>query len=117
MRYHSLDIYKYKATHVLPVLGLYEQQILTYMFKTIRGYGSETMLFNRNITRTGRNTRQADNIEVLRCRLELTKQRIGYAGPIEFNKLPSYLKNITIISTFKHELKHYLLQNIETLLI
>lgn len=117
MRYHSLDIYKYKATHVLPVLGLYEQQILTYMFKTIRGYGSETMLFNRNITRTGRNTRQADNIEVLRCRLELTKQRIGYAGPMEFNKLPSYLKNITIISTFKHELKHYLLQNIETLLI
>lgn len=117
IRYPTHDLYKDIAKHILPVRGLYKYQILMHMFKSIRGLSSGTMTFNRNIARTGRNTRQADNIEVTRCRLDLTKQRIGYAGPFEFNKLPAYLKNIPTIAPFKKELKQYLFQNLETLLI
>lgn len=88
-----------------------------YIFKALRGIGSTTITFRQNGTITGRNTRQADHIEVSRCRLDLTKQRIGFAGPNEYNKLPSSLRNISAVATFKRSLKNYLLQNLETLLI
>lgn len=81
LRYPTLDLFKYKATNVMPVRGLYKQQILLYMFKKQMGIGARTMEFSHNRMRTGRNTRQADNLVVSRCRLDLTKQRMGFAGP------------------------------------
>lgn len=117
IRYPSLSLYTFKATNILPIYGLYKQHISVYIFKSIRGIRSGSMIFNQNISRTARNTRQADNIDVVRCRLDLTKQRITYAGPNIFNSLPASVKNTSVISTFKLNIKSHLLQNLETLLM
>lgn len=116
LRYSTLSLYKDKAKNILPIRGIYKQQLLLYVFRSICDFGSRSVIFNQNYMRTGRNTRQAGNLETTRCRLDLTKQRIGFAGPNEFNNLPNNLKTITAISTFKCNLKIYLLENLETLL-
>lgn len=117
LRYSTVDLYKLKAKNVLPVRGLYLQQLCLYVFKATRGISSSSIRFNQNSFITGRLTRQSENFIVCRCRLELTKQRITFAGPSEFNKLPYDLRNVSILSTFKQQLKSYLLQNLESLLV
>lgn len=57
--------------------------------------------------------KQATNLNIVHCRLELTKQRIRFSGPSEYNKLPNNLKKNSVLSTFKAKLKNYLLNNLE----
>lgn len=116
LRHSTVDLFKTYATNILPVRGLYKQQLLLHVFKSINGIGSHTTQFHQNISHTGRSTRQAQNLRVVRCRLELTKQRISFAGPNNYNQLPDSLKNINVLSNFKTHLKQYLLQNVEILL-
>lgn len=116
LRFNTIDLYRNYAKTILPIRGLYKQQLLTYVFKCIKGYGSHTIQFDRNLTYTHRVTRQAMDLKVERCRLELTKQKVTYAGANEYNQLPNDLKNISALSTFKTNLKRYLLNNVEILL-
>lgn len=116
-RYSTLDLFKIHAKNILPIQGLYKQKILMYVFKTTRGNDQHSIQFSQNIVRTRRNTRQALNFSSVRCRLDLTKQRIAYAGPHVYNELPVNLRGIQVLSTFKDRIKHYLIENIETLLI
>lgn len=116
-RYPSLNLYRHISKDVLPIYGLYKQQISIYMFKSLQGIGSGSTIFSRNIAITGRHTRQGGNIAAARCRLDITKQRIKYSGPSIYNSLPVNIKNTTGISSFKKLLKDHLLQNLETLLI
>lgn len=117
VRYSTLDLFKTHAKNILPIRGLYKQKVLLYVFKTIRTNSHHLVQFTNNLTRTQRVTRQSANLSSVRCRLDLTKQRISYAGPHEYNNLPVTLRNIQTISTFKSEIKNYLLQNLETLLM
>lgn len=117
LRYSTLDLFKIHAQNILPIHGLYKQRVLLYVFKTLRMNGNHLIQFTQNLTRTQRVTRQAANLSSVRCRLDLTKQRIAYAGPHEYNDLPVHLRNIQVLSTFKNEIKKYLLENLETFLI
>lgn len=116
LRFSTFDLYKHKAINVLPIRGLYKQQLLLYVFKSTRSMNSTSLQFNQNIVRTGRETRHAGDLQIVFCRIDITKQRIGFAGPSEYNKLPVSLKNLSSISTFKQNLRSYLLENLETLL-
>lgn len=116
LRFPTINLYREYVRNILPIRGLYQQQLLVHVFKSIQGIGPHTFTFNRNITSTFRLTRQAMHLQVRRCRLELTKQRIAYSGPNEYNQLPQELKNIEILSTFKLHLKQHLLDNLEILL-
>lgn len=116
LRYPTVQLYTGKAVNILPVRGIYKQQLLLYVFQSLREFPGRLIQFRRNIERSGRNTRQANNLVVKRCRLEVTKQCIGFVGPSEYNILPEALKNILTVSSFKQQLKMHLLQNIEDLL-
>lgn len=117
IRYSTMDLFQIHAKNVLPVRGLYKHKLLMYIFKTIRENVHHPIQFTQNVVRTQRNTRQALNLSSVRCRLDLTKQRIAFAGPLEYNQLPVNLRNIQVLSTFKEQVKQHLLQNIETLLM
>lgn len=116
IRYHTSDLFQYHAINILPVRGLYKMQLLKYIFKSTRRLGNTSIRFQQNVEISNRFTRQSQNLFVTRCRLELSKQRISFAGPKEFNNLPSTLKNIMPLSQFKRALKSHLLASRETLL-
>lgn len=116
IRYHTLDLFKRHAVNILPVRGLYKMQLIKFVIKSVRGISNSSIQLRQNFQNTHRFTRQGQNLSLTRCRLELSKQRVCFAGPNEYNKLPENLKNILIFSTFKRELKKLLLNSIETLL-
>ncbi|XP_075158076.1 uncharacterized protein LOC142231348 [Haematobia irritans] len=116
LRYPTTLLYKNHAKNILPIRGLYKQKLLLYMFKSVHRLNTRSLQFDQNFTRTGRVTKQSSNLNVARCRIDLTKQRISFAGPTEYNNLPGRLKNICVISSFKNELKSYLLDNLTMLL-
>ncbi|XP_075157992.1 phospholipid-transporting ATPase IF-like [Haematobia irritans] len=114
--FSTLNIFKNYATNILPIKGIYQNHILIYMFKAVTNNGFSLVQFKRNRNQHNINTRQEDNLISVRCRTELTKQRIEYAGPQEYNALPQTLKIIARISVFKSSLKKYILGKIETLI-
>lgn len=116
LRYSTVNLFKNFAKTILPIRGLYKQQILIYVFKCIKGYGFHNIQFHQNLIHSQRITRHATDLNVARCRLEMTKQRVTFAGANEYNQLPENLKNIFILSTFKGSIKQYLLNNVEILL-
>lgn len=113
--YPTLSLYRDVSVTVLPVYGLYKLQLFLYVFKSIHNIGYHTILFTRN--QTAFNTRNNLNLKIARCRLELTKQRIEHMGSLEYNNLPQSLKTIERISTFKKNIKDYLLGNLAILLL
>lgn len=112
--YPTISLYRDKFPTILPLYGIYKMQLILYVFKCLHGIGHHTLQFTRN--QTSFNTRNADNLRVVRCRLECTKQRLEYIGSCEFNNLPTALKNEHRISAFKNLLKKYILDNIDELL-
>lgn len=115
LTYSTIPLYKNIALTILPVHGLHKMQLLLYVFKSLNNIGHHTITFSRN--QTAFNTRNNSNLRVARCRLETTKQRVEHIGSLEFNNLPENTKNIVRISIFKTNVKNYLFQNLEMLLL
>lgn len=101
MMHSTLSLYSDVAKTVLPIYGIHKFQLLIYVYKVLHNIGHHTIKFYQNQQHF--NTRH--------------KQRIEYKGSLEYNKLPGFIKNAVTLSSFKTNLKRYLLQNIETLLI
>lgn len=114
--YPTVQLFKTYAVGVLPVKAIYKQNLLMFIFKSSKGLGNTFIQFNQHFDLSHRSTRQQRNLKSARCRLELTKQRIEYAGPHEYNALPQTLKDIATISAFKRNVKSYLLERLETFL-
>lgn len=114
--YPTIDLFTNYAKRVLPVKGIYKHNLLMFMFKSINGFGNSFVQFRQHCDQSQANTRHRLNLIPSRCRLELTKQKAEYAGPLEFNNLPNDIKRIATISNFKLKLKEYLLERLEALL-
>lgn len=114
LTYPTLLLYRDVGKTILPIYGLHEYQVVMFVFKCINGIGHHTISFFQN--QNNFNTRNRTNLRVPRCRLEKTKQRIDYEGGIKYNNLPSALKSVNRISTFKTAYKRYLCNSFETLL-
>ena len=111
----TVSLYKNIFPQVLPIYGIYKQQLLVYVYKCLQNFGHHTIHFvqNQNIF----NTRNINNLKVFFCQSETTKQRIEHSGSKEYNNLPMSIKNATSISQFKSLLKKYLMEHIDDLLI
>ncbi|XP_075159634.1 uncharacterized protein LOC142232827 [Haematobia irritans] len=114
MRFSTIPLYAEISKNILPVHGLYRYQLLLYIYKTEKNIGYSTLKFSRN--QSAFNTRNRTSLRVVRCRLEITKQRIEFIGTSLFNALPHDVKHASNISLFKTKLKKYLLENVEILL-
>lgn len=108
-------LYTIVARNILPVYGIHEYQVLMFVYKCIHNIGHHTIPFAQN--QANFNTRNQSDLRVPRCRLEKTKQRVDYVGGVKYNELPSYLKELEIISRFKYSCKEYLSSNVENLIL
>lgn len=100
--FSTISLFKEICKRILPIYGLYEYNILKFVFKSIHRIGHTTIHFSQN--QASFNTRNRENL------------RIDYVGGIAYNNLPVILKSINRISIFKTSCKEHLLDNIETLL-
>lgn len=114
IRHNTISLFKDYGKNILPINGIYQKQVLYYVYKSVNNIGNRTIKFSTHLNNF--NTRNAENLRTARCRLETTKQRMEYAGSLLYNDIPSTFKNISRLSIFKKKIKEYLLQNIEMLL-
>lgn len=110
----TVSLYTDTCGTVLPVHALQQYQLLVCVYKTLNKIGYHMIEFSRN--QTVFNTRNRHNLKVVRCRLEVTKQRIEYMGCFVYNNLPNDIKYVTCLSTFKRNLWKYLHDNLQMLL-
>lgn len=108
-RFPTERLYSNICKSVLPIHTLYKYKLLLYVFKVLHSLGYHTITFSQN--QTAFSTRNQHDLRVVRCRLELTKQRIEFIGSFEFNQLPQNIKFENRISNFKVNLKAYLQNN------
>lgn len=113
-RYSTISLYTDICDSVLPIHALYVYQLMMYVYKSRNNIGYHTICFRQN--QSVFNTRNCQNVRIVLCRLEITKQRIEYIGAVEFNNLPLDVRNTFRISIFKKHLKEYLKNNILMLL-
>lgn len=110
----TITLYKDISKTILPIYGLYEYQVLMFVFKCIHNIGHQSITFSQHQFNV--NTRNRSHLRIPRCRLESTKQRVDYVGAVKFNNLPVDLKSINRVSLFKSSCKQHLFNNFETLL-
>lgn len=80
LRFPTNNLYKEKAQNLL------------YTYKSIKGLSRRSVPFRSSLLKTIKVTRQTNNLQILTCRIELTKQRVAFSGASEFNTLPDRLK-------------------------
>ena len=101
-----------KELHWLPVLARIEYKILLVTFKIVRdlspAYLRECMLDYRP-SRSLRSVSQCLLVEP-RVKSRIGKQRLGFAGPYLFNRLPLELRLSDSIAAFKQRLKTHLFE-------
>lgn len=111
----TVSLYRDVFPTVLPIYGLYKFQLLLYMFKCLNCIGHHTIQFTRN--QDTFHTRNRDNLRISFCQSETTKQRVEHSGCREYNNLPHNIKQASSLSQFKNNLKKFLSQHVDELLI
>lgn len=84
---------------ILPIKGIYESSLATFVFKRIKGLVLSELnfeTFEHSYPSRGRL-----NLRRPKCRLDISQRRVSYSGPIVFNKLPPDCKASTSIHLFK----------------
>lgn len=84
-RHSTLSVFREYGQSILPISGLYKKQLLIYVYKTLHGLGYHVIQFQKN--QSGFQTRNSDLLHVTKCRLEVSKQRVEYAGPNDCSTL------------------------------
>ena len=102
----------YKSYDTLPIPALYQYQILLIIFKSIH-FNSKLpfALQNYFISNSDihiHNTRFKSDLHIFPVEKNIGAKNIAFAGGRLWNKLPSYLKEIQSVDSFKSKIKIYL---------
>lgn len=100
-----VSMYENPMVKVLPLQGIYERALSTFVFKTLKGENRSATNFN-----TPSHSYLSRNLNLLvkpRCYFELCKGRMSYAGPSAYNALPEACKTAASISKFRNESYSY----------
>lgn len=108
-------MYERPEVRVLPLRGIYEYALCSLVFKTIRGECNSRISFNAAMHDYP--SRGSQLLTKPKCKLELCKRRIGYAGPSSYNNLPEQCRNAVNITRFKKLSHEYLKDRIFNLLL
>lgn len=99
----------------LPVLEYFNYKVLVFIFKLKIGSAPSYLLNKLTYVNEihSHNTRQRNNFFIAPRNSKLCRNSLFYSGLDAFNKLPSHIKSISSLSTFKWKLKAYLLTKCE----
>ena len=67
-----------------------------------------------NVNTHNYNTRHGNDLRTLFQRTSTTQHSLNFIGPRTWNELPTEIKDITTLESFKRNLKRYLLSNYQT---
>ena len=111
-RAHTAELYKTYCT--LPVQLMHQYQILLFMHKYVHHRNTLPPVFSEYFDENKlihqHDTRQRDDFHAYTIQSEIGKRAIKYKGSKLWNNLPTELKKLSSLSSFKQKLKIYLLQ-------
>lgn len=85
------EMFGLEEANFLPVKGMYEAAISTYVFKSLKGMNQSEIEFLPAIHTY--QSRYSTHLRRPHCCLELCKSRMSFAGPTIYNTLPTSIKN------------------------
>lgn len=89
----------YNVATALPLLGIYESSVSTFVYKSLKGLIHSETHFHATSHNYG--SRRAHLLTKPKCNLEMCKRSVSYAGPSIYNALPDDCKAATGIRRFK----------------
>lgn len=107
--YSTLLLYSDRCHNILPISYLCDLQTLVFVHNILFNPKSHhnIQLSTMASTSNTRITRQSSNLSRPRAITNIGLKRISFIGPTKYNSLPSELKRITNLNTFKTHLKRY----------
>ena len=103
----------FKANSILKLTDIYRLRVCVYMFKILKLGLYPSLLNDLNIGTSDHmyNTRNRSNLMQPFPRVENVRMNYQYMFPDIWNKLPTYLKELETVSSFKKRLiNHFLIQ-------
>lgn len=94
------QLYSSQYMHVLPLQGIFELAIATFVFKTLKKINHCEVSFST--TDHNYHSRYRHLLRPPRCNLEFAKRRIAYQGPLIYNSLQD-CQDARIIVTFRRK--------------
>ena len=103
----------FKTLNILKVDDMYVMQILVYMFKTIHErYDSQLFsLLSFRADVHDYDTRNAGQLALPMYRRSMSRFSLLYRGPALWNQLPTNIRNVESLNTFKNKLLHRFLMS------
>jgi hypothetical protein len=92
------ELYQFVATKILPIKGIYEFAMAKFVYKNVNGISKGNLHFCPSVNVYS--SRSGALIMKPRCRLELGKKRMSYAGPCIYDRLPLAIKHSLTLSRF-----------------
>ena len=102
-RFSTSLLYSDTSHSILPIRGICELQTVSFVHSILHDHTRHhNTRFNLNHRQ---NSRQANNLQLIRASTNLGQKRLSYAGPAKYNRLPDELKQIGSKCVFKNKLK------------
>lgn len=111
LSYLEPTINLYVPNNLLDINNLYKYRICIYIFSIIHKekHSSVILTYNNNIHT--HHTRQENNLTLINIHSNVGKKSVHFLGIKTYNQLPTKLKEIKTISTFKNKLKKFLIDH------
>ena len=99
-------------------LNIHDRQRLNLCTSVFKFFNNKTPLFMSNVFHPARENEISTRSSYLKLQQPFRKTKLGqntlsYLGSGEWNKLPTFMKKLTNVNTFKHKLKDHYLEEIK----
>ena len=99
-------------------LNIHDRQRLNLCTSVFKFFNNKTPLFMSDVFHPARENQISTRSSYLKLQQPFRKTKLGqntlsYIGSGEWNKLPTFMKKLTNVNTFKHKLKDHYLEEIK----
>ena len=99
-------------------LNIHDRQRLNLCTSVFKFFNNKMPLFMSNVFHPARENEISTRSSYLKLQQPFRKTKLGqntlsYLGSGEWNKLPTFMKKLTNVNTFKHKLKDHYLEEIK----
>ena len=98
---------------LLPISDAFRLRDAVQMFKCMNNRAPSYLanMFQKRSQIHSYNTRNANNLNPPKCRTALAQQSFSYRGVAVWNSLPTEIRNLSSLNTFKRSMRNFLLSS------
>ena len=102
-----------KELRLLPVSDVFRYRDAVQMFKCMNNQAPTYLkiMFDKRSQIHDYNTRNSNDINLVKCRTTLAQNSFYYRGAVVWNSLPPEIRNLSNLNTFKRNLRNYFLSS------